>query len=291
MEKRPTVALLGLGLMGHAIAGRLLEQGFELTVWNRTPEKAADLERRGARVGSTPAAAVAGAALVALCLRDKDAVEAVLFGKDGVAAALAGKGGVIVDFSTLGIAPTKSLAGRTASLCGAEWVDAPVSGGPQGAQRGTLAIFCGGTDAALKQALPLLKALSRQSTHLGPVGAGQAAKMCNQLIASSAMIAVAEAIAAAKAFGLKADLLPAAFAGGYADSLPLQIFGPRMASQNLVPRVSEIATMRKDVKAVLEAAAGTGLQLRLLRAVDAVYDLAVEQGLGGEDLGALARLM
>jgi 3-hydroxyisobutyrate dehydrogenase/2-hydroxy-3-oxopropionate reductase len=281
----PNVALLGLGIMGYALAERLLDRGLPLTVWNRTPAKGNSLLTRGARRASTPADAVQDADIVALCLTDQAAVETVLFGEDGAAGRLPGAS-IIVDFSTLGIEPTRDLAARA----GVAWVDAPVSGGPSAARAGTLAVFCGGADEAIARATPVLDAVSRIHTHMGTVGAGQATKLCNQLIVSTAMIAIAEAIVAAKAFGLKAELLPQALAGGYADSAPLQIFGPRMASQALAPRISEVATMRKDVKALARALGDRGLDLRLARATEAIYDLAMERGLGHEDLGALARL-
>ena len=275
--------------MGHAIAERLLAKRFALTVWNRTAGKAGALTRRGAKLASTPRAAAASADIVALCLRDAEAVEEVLFGADGAAESLRATS-VVLDFSTLGIEPTRVLADRVAAKTKAPWVDAPVSGGPGGARAGSLAIFCGGTKKTVRRVAPVLKALSRQSTHMGAVGAGQATKLCNQLIASTAMLAVSEAISAAKAFGLNTRLIPKALAGGYADSLPLQIFGPRMASQRLTPRISEIGTMHKDVKAVLQALAQANAQLRLIDAAGSIYERAMEQGLGPEDLGALVRL-
>lgn len=283
------IALLGLGIMGQALAARLLEAGFSLTVWNRTLQKAHTLRSKGATVAETPASAVAGADIVALCLTDKHAVAEVLFGEAGAVYG-ATSGAPILDFSTLGIAPTLALADRVAKAVSCDWVDAPVSGGPSAASAGQLAIFCGGTVAAIARVQPVLTALSRVCTHMGPVGAGQATKLCNQLIVSTTVMALAEAFAAGKALGLDVARLPQALAGGYADSTPLQVFGPRMATLDLVPRISEVATMRKDVKEIAAAVAELPIDLRLMRTVENLYDVAMARDLGGEDLGALVRL-
>jgi len=282
--------LLGLGIMGRAIGERLCDRGVSLTVWNRTFDKTAPLAARGARAANTPEDAVAGVHIVALCLRDGAAVEDVLFATHGAARRLTSRS-VVVDLSTIGISATRRLARCLTEATASAWVDAPVSGGPAAARAGTLAVFCGGTAGAVARARPLLVALSRQTTHMGPVGAGQATKLCNQLIVSTTIAAIAEAIAAARAFGLDAASLPHALAGGFADSTPLRIFGPRMASQRLEPRLSEIAMMRKDVRLLLEATAEAPLDLRIARATAKVYDLAARRGLAGEDLGALARLV
>lgn len=283
------IALLGLGIMGEALGERLLETGFALNVWNRTAQKAQALGARGAKIAVRPGGAAHDADVVALCLTDKQAVEAVLFGDGGVAAKLS-RHTLILDFSTLGIAATKDFAARIAQISSCEWVDAPVSGGPSAARTGTLAIFCGGTQNAIARATPVLDAVSRVHTHMGAVGAGQATKLCNQLIVSTSMIAIGEAIAVAKALGLDAARLPKALAGGYADCLPLQIFGPRMASRDLAPRISQVATMRKDVKEIAAAVADLPLDLRLTLAIEGLYDLAVERGLAEDDLGVLERL-
>jgi 3-hydroxyisobutyrate dehydrogenase/2-hydroxy-3-oxopropionate reductase len=286
---QPTIALLGLGVMGSAIGERLIDRGFRLIAWNRTASKAKQLSQRGAQCPATAAEAVAGASIVALCVRDQAAAEDLLFGSGDVAKSLR-PGTIVVDFSTLGIAPTTALAERVLRAAQARWVDAPVSGGPTAASGGTLTIFCGGEAEDVARLVPVFDAISSRRTHMGPVGTGQATKLCNQLIVSTSLIAIAEAISLARAVGIDATLLPQALAGGYADSAPLRIFGPRMVSQILEPRSSEVSTMHKDVHAVLDAASKVGLQLPLFQSVRAAYDSAMRQGLGSEDLGALAKL-
>jgi 3-hydroxyisobutyrate dehydrogenase-like beta-hydroxyacid dehydrogenase len=286
---RGSVALLGLGMMGSALGERLLDQGFVLTAWNRTSSKAQPLTQRGARCAATAREAVASNSIVILCLRDEPAAEDVLFGAGGIAKSLR-PGSIVIDVSTVGIAPTKALAERLMTIAQAKWVDAPVSGGPSAARNGTLTIFCGGAVEDLARLAHLFDAISSRRTHMGGVGAGQAAKLCNQLIVSTTLIAITEAIALARSVGIDPAQLPQALAGGYADSAPLRIFGPRMASQMLEPRISEVATMRKDVLAVLKAASSASIRLPLMEATAAVYDEAMKKGLGSEDLAALARL-
>ncbi len=288
-EYRTKTALLGLGIMGQAIGDRLVDEGYALTVWNRTASKTQSLAMRGAGVAVTPEEAARDAKVIVLCLTDAAATEAVVFGPHGVAQATQ-TGAVVLDVATIGVDATRRLAGRFARATGAEWIDGPVSGGPAAARSGSLVMFCGGSTDALGLAEPIVRSLTRSSTHMGSIGAGQATKLCNQLIVSATMLAIAEAVALAEAMGLRADRLPHALAGGYADSLPLQIFAPRMVTQQLEPRISEVATMRKDVKSLLAASASLPLRLALTQRVDELYDLAVEQGLEHADLGALPRL-
>ncbi len=283
------VAMLGLGIMGAAMARRLAALGFSVRGWNRSPDKVVGLLAHGVRLFPTPAQAAEDADVVALCLTDATAVEAVVFGPGGAVSRLDIRA-PIVDFSTIGVEAAKTMAARLADEHGARWIDAPVSGGPAAAEAGTLAVLCGGEAGAIADAKLVLEALSRVHTHLGPSGAGQAAKLCNQLIVSSAMMAIAEAVSAGRALGLDVAALPAALAGGYADSLPLQIFGPRMAAGACEPRISEVATMLKDVRALHAALDGSGVNLRLARATLALYEDAAQRGLAHQDLAILPQL-
>jgi 3-hydroxyisobutyrate dehydrogenase-like beta-hydroxyacid dehydrogenase len=274
------VAFLGLGLMGEPMAERMLRAGADLAVWNRSPEKAAGLAAAGARVGATAAATVAGAAIVCLCLTDAAAADAVLFGPDAL----------VIDFSTIGVAAAVDFAARLKAASGADWLDAPVSGGVPGARSGRLIVFCGGSEAAVERAKPLLAAVSVKATRLGDAGAGQAAKLCNQLIVAANALAVAEAMSLGRALGVDIGRLPEALAGGFADSLPLQIFGPRMAVADPGPALVTVAILRKDAAAIADAATTAGLDLTLLPTARALLDRAVADGLGAEDWSRLIRL-
>ncbi len=288
-EQETNIAFLGLGLMGTPMVRRLLQADVHVAIWNRSAEKAAALESLGARPAPSAAQAVAGARIICLCLTDASAVETVLSGPGGVLAG-ANEGALILDFSSLRVDDTRSFGVKAAGR-GLGWVDAPVSGGPGAAERGRLVVFCGGQRADVERARPVLDAVSIQVTHMGELGAGQATKLCNQLIVSANLLAIAEAITLAQRLGVDAARLPAALKGGYADSSPLQIFGPRMAAPGPpAERLGAVATMAKDVEAVSAAASGAGLQLALYDAVRVAYRRAGEQKLSSEDLSQLVRL-
>ncbi len=290
MASHQTAAFLGLGRLGRAMAARLIASGSCVALWNRSAEKSTALAGQAAAIHCTPASAAAAANLVCLCLTDAAAVEAVVFGPNGVAEGLSCDA-TVIDFSTIGVAHTCELAGRLSARTGASWLDCPVSGGVAGAQAGSLVVFAGGDAERLARARPLLDRLAARVTLFGPVGSGQAVKLCNQLIVSANLLAIAEAFRLGQALGLDVAKLPEALEGGFADSRPLQVFGPRMASpRDAADPVGSVATMAKDVAAVAEAAEDRRLDLPLAERVGELYREATSTGLAGEDLAALIRL-
>jgi 3-hydroxyisobutyrate dehydrogenase len=265
------LAFLGLGLMGAPMAARLLAAGHDLTVWNRSAAKAETLREAGARVAAAPAEAAAEAGIVFLNLMDAAATEAVCLGPGGIAEAPAGDR-ILVDHSSIPPDRTREIAARLASANGTRWVDAPVSGGTRGAAEGTLAVMAGGEAEDVERIRPYVMAMARVLTHMGPLGAGQTAKLCNQVISGSLMAVIAEAVRLAQNAGIDAARLPEAFAGGFADSLPLRLFVPRMAAGVHEPPIGSAASMVKDLETVLRLAGQTGtpvpmsgLALQLLR--------------------------
>lgn len=240
------IGFIGLGLMGVPMARRLLAAGFPLTVWNRSPAKTEALVAGGARRAESPAALAREVDVVMLCVADTAAVGEVVFAVDGVAAGGAPEK-LLVDFSSILPAATRDYAARLHTQCGMHWLDAPVSGGVPGAEQGTLAIMIGGAAADVERARPLLAPLSARCTHLGPVGSGQVAKICNQLIVGLNALAIAEAVALAERAGVDAARLPEALAGGFADSKPLQILAPRMATRAFEPVAWKVRTLLKDL--------------------------------------------
>jgi 3-hydroxyisobutyrate dehydrogenase-like beta-hydroxyacid dehydrogenase len=238
------IGFIGLGDIGLPMAMRLLDVGHTLTVWNRTPEKAAPLVARGATLAESPAALFATCDLIGLCLTSHDAVSdvaAALF-----AAAPTDRRRTIVDLST-GAAERTVEQARLAASHGIGWVDSPVSGGVPAAATGTLTLFVGGEEADIAAAAPLLTALGARQTVMGGPGSGQAAKICNQMIVACSLLVIAETIATARKAGIDVTNLPEALRGGFADSLPLQIFGNRMATHSFEPRLGAIALMTKDL--------------------------------------------
>src|SRR4029077_4108196 len=190
--QRGDVAFLGLGTMGSAMAANLARAGFAVTGWNRTPGRALDLGSLGVASAETPAAAAAGADIVVICVSDTPDVETVLFGPDGVVDG-ARPGTLVIDCSTIAPSGSWDFAARLAER-GLRMVDAPVSGGSEGARNATLTIFVGGDAADVEHARPVLTAIGRTITHVGPIGAGQAVKAVNQVILAGTYLGVAEGI-------------------------------------------------------------------------------------------------
>jgi 3-hydroxyisobutyrate dehydrogenase len=247
---------LGLGMMGFPMANRLLNAGYEVAVWNRSVGKATRLIEAGARLAANPRDVASAASVIFMCLTDATSVEEVVFGKDGVAAA-AGTGKLVVDFSSIHPDATRSIAARLKAANGMGWIDAPVSGGTKGAEEGTLAVMAGGEFTDVERVRSYVLAMARRLTHMGPIGAGQTTKLCNQVIVGCAMAVLAEATRLAANTGIDAAKLPEALAGGFADSIPLQLFVPRMVHGIHAPSLGHIATMLKDLDTVADVAQAT----------------------------------
>lgn len=237
------LGFIGIGLMGLPMCRRLLAAGHPLTVWNRHADKCAPLVAEGATAAATPAALAEGCDIVMLCIADTAAVESVLAA--GLEAALR-PGQVVVDFSSIDPIATRAIAGRVAAR-GAHWVDAPVSGGVVGAEAGTLVVMAGGDAAVIDRLRPVLAALAQRVTHMGPAGAGQVSKVCNQLIVAANALLIAEAVALAEKAGVDASKLAPALAGGFADSKPFQLLAPRMSTRTFTPVQWRVQTLLKDL--------------------------------------------
>jgi len=247
------LGFIGIGLMGKPMTLRLLAAGHEVTVWNRSPEKLTEVLAKGARRADSPAAVARAAVIVMMCVTDQKAAEEVLFKKNGlIEGASAGK--LVVDFSSIAPASAREFAARLEAT-GMGLVDAPVSGGVAGAEQGTLAIMAGGRPEHIERVRPVVMHLAARFTRMGDSGAGQVAKLCNQAIVGSLVAVIAEAIRLAEAAGVDSKMLPEALKGGFADSLPLQIFGARMAARRFDPPLAAAATMLKDLQNAAAVAA------------------------------------
>lgn len=250
------LAFLGTGLMGFPMAGRLLDAGHAVAVWNRTRAKAEPLAGKGAAVADDPAEAARGADVVFLILERGASVREVLFERG--AAEAAGPGTLFIDMSSISPDEARAHAARLSAM-DRRHLDAPVSGGPDGARSGRLAIMVGGAEADFRRAEPLLKAMGRP-TLVGEAGAGQLAKLANQMILSTTMSAVSEALLFARAHGIEPDRIIEALSGGYADSRVLQNHGRRMIEREFRPG-GHVHTFVKDLGAAFAAADGRGLRL------------------------------
>ena len=255
-QKAEKLGYLGLGMMGFPMSRRLINAGHRVTVWNRSTAKATALVEAGAKLAARPCDIAARAGIIFMCVTDAVAVEEVVFGPDGLATA-AGAGKLVVDFSSIHPDAARSIAARLKAANGMGWIDAPVSGGTMGAEQGTLAVMAGGDAADIERARPYVLAMARRLTHMGPTGAGQTTKLCNQVIVGCAMAVLAEATRLAVNAGIDAKRLPEALAGGFADSIPLQLFVPRMVQGIHSPPLGHIATMLKDLDTVIDVARDT----------------------------------
>lgn len=282
------VAFCGLGLMGAPMVRRLLAAGHHVTVWNRSPDKAAPLLAAGAHAAATPAAAAQGADAVLLCVYDAAAVEAVVFGPHG----LAGTPGLrwLADHSSIPPEVTRAYAQRLKEACGADWIDAPVSGGIAGVEAGTLAVMAGGAADAVAHAAHAMAAYAGRVTRMGEAGAGQATKLCNQTIVATTVLAIAEAIAFAQKSGIEVDRLAEALAGGWADSKPLQVFVPRMAQAH-AQSIGALSTMLKDVDTVCAGAQRFDQAMPLAATVQQMLRIASGMGLGEAELSAVISVL
>jgi 2-hydroxy-3-oxopropionate reductase len=282
------VGVVGLGIMGSAMAGNLLAAGHAVSVWNRTAARAERFAAAGATVCGTAAELAAACDVVLICVSDTPDVEAVLFDSDGVAAG-AGPGTLVVDASTISPQATRGFAARLADQ-GVAFIDAPVSGGSEGAVKGTLSIMVGGEAADLERARPVLEAIGRTITHVGPVGSGQTCKLVNQILVVVTMLAVSEALLFAEAGGLDLTRTIAAVESGAAGSWMLSNRGPQVVRRDWRPGFT-VDLQQKDLRLVLEAADSLGVPLLATASVFQLYRSLQADGLGGEGNHALVKAL
>ena len=282
------VGFCGLGTMGSGMATNVARAGYPLTVWNRTPGRAEAAVAAGAAEGLSPAAVAGASEVVVMCVSDTPDVEAVLFGEDGLADGLA-RGSLVIDCSTIAPGATREFAARLAER-GVGFVDAPVSGGSEGALTGTLTIMVGGSEIDVERARPVLEAMGSTITHMGAVGSGQTTKAVNQVILSGVYLGVAEGMVLAMKSGLDATLVAEALSGGAAGSWVLQNRAQRMIDDDY-PLGFRIALHLKDLTIALEQARSVGAALPVSAMASQIEAALVARGHGDDDNSALARAL
>ena len=280
------VAFLGLGTMGSAMAANLARADFPLVAWNRTADRAPGLAELGVQTAANPADAASRAEIVVICVSDTPDVEAVLFGPDGVVDG-ARAGTLVIDCSTIAPSGSWDFAARLRER-GLSMVDAPVSGGSEGARNATLTIFVGGDEADVERARPVLAALGRTITHVGPIGAGQAVKAVNQVILAGTYLGVAEGIVLAIKAGLDVEQVVGALGGGAAQSWVLANRSGRMLD-NDYPLGFKVALHRKDLGIALDLANQLGASLPVSALAAQLESGLIARGHGDDDMSALAR--
>ncbi len=288
MTSAKTIAFLGLGVMGGPMAGHLLNAGHRVTVWNRTRSRAEawGAKHPGGSVAASAAEAATGADVVLACLGNDDDVAGVVLGEAGVLAAMP-KGATFVDHTTVSPALARQIA-EAASELGLNAIDAPVSGGQAGAENGKLSIMCGGTQAAMDAATPVMEAYALRITHVGAAGAGQSAKAVNQVCIAGVLAGLSEGVRLAQANGLDMDKVFEAISSGAAQSWQMNNRWATMAKDEFDFGFA-VDWMRKDLAIALSAAKEAGLPLPVTALVDQFY--AEVQALGGnrQDTSSLLR--
>jgi 3-hydroxyisobutyrate dehydrogenase-like beta-hydroxyacid dehydrogenase len=283
-----TVAFIGLGSMGMPVAEHLLRAGHTLHVHARRPETCQPLLAQGATAWHSPAAAAQRAQFVFINVTATADVEQVVLGSQGVIEGAAAET-IVIDHSTISAAVTRSIAARLVDR-GIDMLDCPVSGGIAGARAATLAIFVGGSAGALELARPLLQCVGRTITHVGPNGAGQAAKACSQIILVSTIQAIAEAMLFAQTQGLDRERMLAAISTGLAGSRALDIMGPKMARRDF-STVLEARLHHKDIGLILDMARDEGIGLPVVAAVAQQLNALIGRGWRRDDSSNLLRLL
>ncbi|MCU4369562.1 MULTISPECIES: NAD(P)-dependent oxidoreductase [Acinetobacter] len=284
VNQQTPIAFLGMGLMGTRMASRLLQAGYTVAVWNRSPHACEALIQQGAQ--SLDLAEIGNYPVVLTCLADDQAVQSVF---SQIQPALKAQQ-IIVDFSSLSVAATLSLA-QAAQQQGVTWIDSPVSGGTMGAEQGTLVIFAGGDAATIQQLDPIYQALSQRVTRMGDSGTGQATKICNQLIVAANSTLIAEAVALADQAGVDTTLLAPALAGGFADSKPFQILAPRMATDTFEPVQWKVQTLSKDLNNALQLAQSFNLKIPVAQKALLQLQAHQENGFAEKDLATIIKVI
>ncbi|KQW63560.1 NAD(P)-dependent oxidoreductase [Variovorax sp. Root411] len=282
------VAVIGVGIMGTAIARRLLECGHRVSVFDLDTAKVAALQVHGAQAAGTAQAAAAASDFVITSLNSAAVVERAIFGEAGIAAAPANAKRLLIDMSSIDPPSTRRLAQSLRERTGMGFVDAPLSGGAPKALLGQLTVMAGGSAEDVQRARAVMDSLCANYTRMGDNGAGQTTKLVNQLLCAIGFQAVAEAVRLAEAGGVDASKLPAALAGGRADSQILREFGPKMAARDYTP-TGRIDNMLKDLEAVQAFSQGQRLPMPLAGAVSELHRSFVAAGLGAEDTAAMMR--
>lgn len=283
---KENVAFIGIGVMGKSMAGHLLDAGYPVTVYNRTPSKADDLVSRGAKWADSPAAASEGADIVITIVGFPQDVEETYFGESGIFQSL-GSGGLVIDMTT-----SSPLLARRIADAGVEKgigsLDAPVSGGDLGAREARLAIMVGGSQTDFDRARPLFEVMGKNIQLLGPAGSGQHTKMCNQIVIAASMVSIGESLAYAKASGLDPKQVLAAIETGAAGSWSLSNLAPRALDGNYEPGFY-VKHFIKDMGIAIDSAAEMGLELPGLKLAKELYDRLAADGGGDDGTHALFR--
>ena len=281
------VGFIGLGLMGQPMCLRLVQAGFTTTVWNRTKTKIQTLVDAGASAASSPAEVAANSDVVFLCLTDDAAVTEIVFGERGLVSG--NPPHAIVDFSTIGLKAARNFGAELKDSHGVTYIDAPVTGGVVGAEKGALTMFAGGEAAAVEGLMNILKHMATDIIYMGDCGTGQVTKICNQVMVMTTMVTMAEMIKLAENGGVASQSLPEIFAAGFASSRILEVFGNQMASRDTT-LTGKLKVAQKDLDLILSLGRDTATSLPMSGIATQMVRLAIDKGLGENDITQFIRI-
>lgn len=282
------IGFIGLGIMGRGMTHNLLKKGYDVTVWNRTASRMDEFVKAGAKAAGSPSDIAESCDIIMICVSDSADVEQVTLGDNGILSGLSA-GKLVIDHSTISPQVTKELAAKVNAL-GATWLDAPISGGNEGAENGTLSIMIGGAADDLARAMPYMEAMGSSITHVGSQGAGQTVKLVNQILVVINQMAVGEALLFAESAGVDLEATLNAVKGGAAGSWMLSNRGPQMIERDWRPGFT-IDLQQKDLRLVLEAADQLGVPLVTTSRAFHHYRVLQQQGLGSEGNHALVKAL
>jgi len=281
------VGFIGLGLMGQPMCLRLVQAGFTTTVWNRTKTKIQTLVDAGASAASSPAEVAANSDVVFLCLTDDAAVTEIVFGERGLVSGNPPQ--AIVDFSTIGLKAARNFGAELKDSHGVTYIDAPVTGGVVGAEKGALTMFAGGEATAVEDLMNILKHMATDIIYMGDCGTGQVTKICNQVMVMTTMVTMAEMIKLAENGGVASQSLPEIFAAGFANSRILEVFGEQMASRDTA-LTGKLKVAQKDLDLILSLGRDTATSLPMSGIATQMVRLAIDKGLGENDITQFIRI-
>ena len=288
MEDNMKVAFIGMGTMGAGMAKNILKAGHGVIVHNRTREREESLAAEGAARAASPREAAAKSEIIVICVSDTPDVEGIILGNEGIIHG-APQGSIVVDMSTINPAATRRMAEMLAEK-GVRMLDAPVSGGSEGAQNGTLSIMVGGEAAVFEKALPILETMGKTITHVGAIGAGQVTKAINQIVITGTYLTMAEGLAIGLKAGLDMDKVLQANGGGAAASWVLHNRGQNVID-NTYPLGFRLSLHHKDLNIALETARELGVTLPATALVAQMENGLIERGFGDDDISAIARVI
>ena len=282
------IGFVGLGIMGRGMVRNLLKNGFSVRVWNRTASRSEEMAKEGALIGSSPADVAAHSDVIITCVSDTPDVQAVILGENGILHGAAA-GSLVIDMSTISPQATLEMAAQLNAV-GVQMLDAPISGGSEGAARGTLSIMIGGNAADVERAMPVFQAMGKTITHVGVQGAGQTVKLVNQILVVGNCLAMCEALLFAQAGGVDLEKCLAAVSGGAAGSWMLANRGPQIMRRDWRPGFT-INLQQKDVRLILKEADDLGVPVMATGLIFNLYRTLQEKGLGEEGNHALIKAL